>query len=93
MTKEQAAQALKDTKPFVSGPLLGIRVSSSLYIVQSYGETIAAVVRDVGCLVTTEKFTVTTSRHTSMVRKAWQGFSREVPQSELIAAIASVAGK
>lgn len=87
MKVSAAAAAIRDTKPFVSGPLVGVRVHDGLYLIQSYSQTIAAVVRDVGYLVTTQEFTSTTGRHTSMVRNAWAGISRDVTQAELDSAV------
>jgi hypothetical protein len=70
-----AAAAIRDTRPFTSGPLVGVRVSERLYLVQSYGDTIAAIVRDVGYLVTVDPPSPTSGRHAGQVRAAWQGIA------------------
>lgn len=87
MKVSAAAAAIRDTKPFVSGPLVGVRVHDSLYLIQSYSQTIAAVVRGVGYLVTLDPASPTSSRHAAQVRNAWAGIARDVTQAELDSAV------
>jgi hypothetical protein len=90
MKASAAAAAIANTQPFASGPLVGARVSDRLYVVQSYGDTIAAVVRDVGYLVTLEPASPTSGRHAGQVRAAWQGIAlKDVPQDVLESAVRS----
>lgn len=86
-TQSEAIAAIRDTKPVVAGPLVAVRVSEDLYLVQSYGQTIAAVVRGLGYMVTTAKYSQTTSKHAGMIRRAWDGLAMDVTQEKLDAAL------
>lgn len=86
-TKSEAAAAIRDTKPVIASQLVAVRVSEDLYLVQSYGQTIAAVVRGLGYMVTTAKYSATTSQHVAMVRRAWDGLAMDVTQEKLDAAV------
>lgn len=75
MKASAAAAAIRDTRPFASGPLVGARVSDSLYVVKSYSDTIAAAIRGNSYMVTLDPKTPTSSRHAGQVRAAWAGLT------------------
>lgn len=78
ITIKQAQEAIAMLKPFNAGNLRGEWYEGyerPMYAVYSYAEKIAEQEGDSPehRWITTEKFSQTTSRHTAVVRRAWNG--------------------
>jgi hypothetical protein len=67
----EVSAAISALEPFKSGPLEGVRVAPSLYVVKSYALPIAAAGQG-RYIVASEAPTATTGRHAGQVRAAWQ---------------------
>jgi hypothetical protein len=78
-TLKQAEQAIANCEPFNTGTLTGTTEESDygviLYVVRSYGVPIAqhdAFLADTGLVyVTAYDYSVTTSKHANIVKRAW----------------------
>ena len=77
MKATEVSAALRALEPFKSGPLEGVRVAQSLYVVKSYALPIAAAGQD-RYIVASEAPTPTTGRHAGQVRAAWEARGYDV---------------
>lgn len=91
MLAAEVRAALSKLEPFKSGPLEGVRVAPSLYVVKSYGAPVAIAGQD-DYMVTYQAQTATSGRHAGQARAAWRarGYTvRAIPRAELEAAAAA----
>ena len=72
ITTRNAYLAIRDRKPFKTGALRGEAYPDDTYKVLSYAELIAYYRPEHGWSVNEEKYSPTTSRHQSQVRRAVQ---------------------
>jgi hypothetical protein len=73
-TTREARKYIAAQQDFNAAALSGRNVTSERYVVYSYAEPIASWVSGKGWTVTTRKWSVTTSRHTGIVRCAVGGY-------------------
>ena len=70
ITLRQAVEAIRNREEFQAGSLSGYHVyQPDEYVISSYA-TVIAVVKDSGTWIDDQRYSVTTSRHQSIVRRA-----------------------
>lgn len=71
-TLKQAEQLLAERQPFTTGTLSAKYDTGGNYLVFSYDTMIAGITKG-GLIETTKiKYSVTTSKHLNMVKRAWE---------------------
>ena len=75
-TKQNAHEFIARQQTFkTGGALSGYNVSNNIYVIYSYKEPIAAWISGKGWLVTTTKFSLTTSHHTKKARQGAEKYT------------------
>jgi len=71
-TLKQAEQLLATQQPFTTGTLSAKYDSAGNYCVFSYDTLIAGITKNGGIELNEKKYSVTTSKHLNIIKRAWE---------------------